>query len=101
MIESKRRHGCIHAACDCALQFATRWVGGLAQQGQLVAEFVEQTCKTPRRGVVGGTPIYLAAVNLHDQVDRTVLQMKPSAVREPADLRNSRHVSCPGGDWGI
>ena len=98
MIKSKRRHGRIHAARDRTLQFAARRATGLAQQRQLVAQFVEQTGKTPRRGVISDTLICLAAVSLHDQVDRTVLQMKPSAVREPSDLRNSRHVSCPGGD---
>ena len=51
MIGGKRRHRGMHAARDRALQQAPRRIGGLAQQRQLVAEFVEQAGETagPRR----------------------------------------------------
>ena len=88
----------MHAARNGALQQTPRWIGRLAQHRQLAAEFVEQASKTPRRGVIGPPQIYLAAVSFHDQVDRAVLQMKPPAVCQKPDLRNSLHACCPGGD---
>ncbi len=97
-IGGKWRHSFMHAAHDRALQQASPGIGRLAQQRQLLAELIEQACKTPRRGVIGRTHVYLAAAGLHDQVDWTVLQMKPPAVSQKPDLRSSRHARCPRGD---
>ncbi len=88
----------MHAARDRASQGAPRRIGGLAQQRQLLAELIEQTGKTPYRGVIGRAHICLAAARLHDQIDRAVLQMKSPAVGQKRDLRSPRHARRPGAD---
>ncbi len=100
MIGGKRRHRRMHAARDLALQQALRRIGGLTQQRQLVAEFVEQTGEAASRGVIGRAHARLAATRLHDQVDRTILQMQPPAVRQPSDLRQSLHARDPDAGCG-
>ena len=86
----------MHAAGDGALQRASRRIGRLPQQRQFAAEFVEQAGEASRCRVVGRAHIGLAAARLHDQVDRTVLQMKPPAVGQQPDLRKPRHDRRPG-----
>ena len=90
----------MHAARHVALQQAARRIGGLAQQRQLAAKFIEQAGKAPRRGVIGGRTSASLPLRLHDQVDRTVLQMKPPAIGQKADLRGSRHARDPGAAGG-
>jgi hypothetical protein len=72
-----------------AFAAASPGIGCLPQQRQFAAEFVEQAGEAPGRGVVGRA--YVAAPRLDDQVDRTVLQMKPPAVGQQPDLRNPHH----------
>jgi hypothetical protein len=81
--------------CDNALQYASRRIGRSAQGRQFAAEFVEQAGKTPPRRVIGRAHLGLYAAGLHDQVDRTVLQVKPPAVRQKPDLRRSHHSRFP------
>ena len=96
MIGGKRRDRRMHAARDDAFQRASRRIGGLAQFNQLLAEFIEQAGKAPRRGVIGGTHVRLAALRLDDQIDRTVLQMQPLAIGKKRDLRKPLHARRPG-----
>ena len=95
-IGGERRHRVVHAARHLALQQAPRRVGGLAQQRQLGAEFVEQSGETPRRRGVGGADVCIAPARLDDQVDRTILQVKTPAVGKKLDLRRPRHRRGPG-----
>ena len=69
---------------------------GLAQFRQFRAEFIEQAGEAPRRGLIGRAHLRLAALRLDDQVDRTVLQMQPLAVRKKRDLREPLHARRPG-----
>ena len=71
-------------------------IGGLAQLNQLLAEFVEQTGEASRRGLVGRAHLDFASLRLDDQIDRTVLQMQPLAVRKKRDLRKPLHARRPG-----
>src|SRR5258708_5543694 len=87
-----------HAARDGALQQALSWISSLAQQWQLSAEFIKQAGETPHCCLIRRVHLSLAAASLHDQVDRTILQMKPPAVRQKPDLRRSRHARLPGAD---
>jgi hypothetical protein len=91
MITREWSDGCVHAARDDTLQAASRRIGGRPQQRQFFAEFVKQARKTSDRGSIGRAQIFAAAARLHDQVDRTILQMQPLAVLEPSDLRLPRH----------
>ena len=86
----------MHAAGDDALQRAPRRIGRLAQFNQLSAEFIEQAGKSTHRGLIGGTHVALPALRLDDQIDRTVLQMQPLAVRQKRDLRKPLHARRPG-----
>jgi hypothetical protein len=97
-IGCERRHRGMHPAGDNALQQASVRIGGCAQQRQFAAEFVEQTGKPPRRGVVGRTLVGIAPARFHDQVDRAILQVKPPAVRQKCDLRSAGHGRDPGAD---
>ncbi len=86
----------MHAARDDALQRASNRIGSLSQFDQFPAEFIEQAGEAPRRGVVGGAHLAFTAPRLDDQIDRTVLQMQPLAVRKKRDLREPLHARRPG-----
>ena len=86
----------MHAARDDTFQRASNRIGGPSEFNQLLAEFIEQAGKAPRRSLVGGTHIRFAALRLDDQIDRTVLQMQPLAVRKKRDLRKPFHARRPG-----
>jgi hypothetical protein len=88
----------MHAARDRALQRASLRIGRLAQVRQLITEFIEQAAKAPHGGIVGGAHVSRTASRLHDQVDRTILQMKPPAIGQEPDLRGPRHARGPGAD---
>ena len=96
VIGSKRRDRRMHAARDDAFQRASNRIGGLSQFNQLLAEFIEQAGEAPRRSLVGGAHLAFAALRLDDQIDRTVLQMQPLAVRKKRDLREPLHARRPG-----
>ena len=86
----------MHAARDDALQRASNRIGGRSQFDQLLAEFIEQAGEAPRRGLIGGAHVAFPALRLDDQIDRTVLQMQPLAVRKKRDLREPLHARRPG-----
>jgi hypothetical protein len=76
----------VHAPRDLALQQAPRRVGGLPQQRQLAAKLVKQTSgEAARRGVISGTYVCRAATRFDDQINRTVLQVKPPAISQKPD----------------
>ena len=96
MIGRKRRHGRVHAACDDAAQRAAGGIGGLSKLGQFFAEFIEQSVEAPRRRLIGRPHLAIASACANDQIDRTILQMQPLAVRKKRDLREPLHVRWPG-----
>ena len=59
VIGRKRRHRRMHAARDDAFQRASSRIGGPSQFDQLLAEFIEQAGKAPRRGLIGGAHVRL------------------------------------------
>ena len=73
----------------------------LRSSAKLGAEFVEQAGEAPRRGLIGRAHIRVAALRLHDQIDRTILQMQPLAVSKQRDLREPCHARRPGIGQGI
>ena len=60
VIGGKRRDRRMHAARDDAFQRASHRIGGLSQFDQLLAEFIEQAGKAPRRGLIGGAHVRFA-----------------------------------------
>jgi hypothetical protein len=70
------------ATLPCRLQFA--------------GSLVEQAGEAAYGGIIGCADIRLVAAGFHDQIDRTVLQMQPPAVRQHCDLWPSRHARDPG-----
>ena len=95
-IGSKRRDSRMHAARDDTFQRASNGIGGRSQLHQLLAEFIEQAGEALRRSLVGGAHVAFPALRLDDQIDRTVLQMQPLAVRKKRDLREPFHARRPG-----
>ena len=95
-VGGKRRHRRMHPARDDALQRALQRIGRRAQFAQLLAELVKQTGEAARPSLIGGTDIGCRPISLHDQIDRTVLQMQPLAVRKQRDLREPLHARRPG-----
>jgi hypothetical protein len=101
-VDGKRRHRRMHAARDDAFEHTARRIGRTAQFRQFLAEFVEHAGETLRGGFVRRANVCFSPPRFHDQIDRTVLQVQPAAVREPSDLRNPLHARCPGaGGDGI
>ncbi len=96
MLGRKWRYRRMHAARDDATERAASRIGSLSKLDQLFAEFIEQTVKTPRRSLVGGAHLTFTPLRLDDQIDRTVLQMQPLAVRKKRDLREPLHARRPG-----
>src|ERR1700742_4557592 len=84
---SKWRDRGMHAARNYTSQQALLRAGRLTQFRQLFAELVQQTCETSGRRFIRYAPIGLRSAGLHDQVDRTVLQMEPGAIGEQGYLR--------------
>ncbi len=82
MIDGERRHRCMHAARDDAVQRVSSRVGGLPKLGQLFTEFIEQTGEALRRSLMGGTYVCSRTAGLDDQIDRAILQMQPLAARK-------------------
>ena len=77
-----------------------------AQLLQFRAELIEQPGEAPRRGFVGRAHLSFASPRLHDQIDRTILQMQPPAIRQQCNLREPCHARGPGigfcqGSWRI
>jgi len=72
----------VHAAGNHPFQAALRRIGGPTQRRQLFAEFIEQAGKTPRCGVIGRANLRRLPFGLNDQINWTVLQMQPLAVRK-------------------
>ena len=96
MVGSKWRDRRMHAARDHALQRASSWIGCLTQFGQLFAKLVQQAGEAPRCGVIAGPHLRLVAFRLDNQIDRTILQMQPLAVRKKRHLRKPFHARRPG-----
>jgi hypothetical protein len=92
----KRRDSRMHAARDDTFQWASNRIGGPSEFNQLLAEFIEQARKAPRRRLIRGAHIAIPALRPNDQIDRTVLQMQPLAVRKKRDLREPFHARRPG-----
>ena len=86
----------MHAARDDTLQWASGRIGSPSKFNQLLAEFIEQAGKASRRGLVSGAHVDFTSFRLDDQIDRTVLQMQPLAVRKKRDLREPFHARRPG-----
>ena len=99
-IRGKWPHRVMHAARHLASQRAVRRVGGLAQQRQFFAKLIEQARKPPRSGAISLPDVRFTAARLYDQVNRTVLQMKPPAIGQKADLRSACHVRDPDATEG-
>ena len=95
-IGCKRRDSRMHAARDDTFQRASHRIGSPSEFNQLLAEFIEQAGEAPRRSLVSGAHVAFPALRLDDQIDRTVLQMQPLAVRKKRDLREPFHARRPG-----
>jgi len=68
-------------------QRASRGVGCPAQFGKFFAEFIEQAGEAVHRRLIGRAHIRVLTLGFYDQIDRTILQMQPSAVRKKCCLR--------------
>ena len=86
----------MHAARDDPTERAASRIGSLSKLDQFFAEFIEQTVEAPRRGLVGDAHLTFTPLRPDNQIDRTVLQMQPLAVRKKRDLREPFHARCPG-----
>jgi hypothetical protein len=79
---SVRQHSGVHAPSDDSARFPASNVRLLSQQWKFAAEFIEHGGEAVGCGAVSSLDLIFAAKGLKDDVNRSILQMQSSAVRE-------------------
>src|ERR1700676_772264 len=95
-----RRDRLRHPLSDCALWPWSILVCGLPKQRKLRTPVIQYFWETMTSGFISGANLFTPAVGLHDQVDWSIVKVKPASVRQKTRNGQLPHFPPPSDEPG-